>query len=527
MITRSKAKNIMADQKIVEVVESAEDSSPSVDESQCREGNIWDIVTPSEGGTFEIGARGQQGSSTEEEATPPPESEIPRVANGDQAESPTQMSDMEKMLMIMQSIKEENRATREASEKTNASIKSMKEEIKAIRNDNKAVLEEFRKEIREDAARRDARLRYEMQEIKKGISTEVNVIREESEKTKAEMIEQHEVINQLKVEVANTSKKLVTNTQKLSDNLNRVNTELRIDIRSTKEETTKVIKGQGELQEQVRRLEAEKKKILEDMATEQEMVRRRFGEVEGRSAPRGYALDTVKDVTFNGINDYPMEFLQELREVKETYYPSEDIRWIGRHLIDEARIWWRMVRHQVHDFAQFEEKFTDKYWGEHTQESIRDRLEYGRYNRDRHISMVSYMERMILQCRQLVPPIADKHLIKKLSKHFPRNVGVAVMIRGIREIPQFESLLYECENINYSRDYENTYKNNNDGYVKVKQEKGNGAESVTDQRTQQDKRGHKFYPKQYVDKTLAIPGPSNAGQHSKNSETNAGGGARQ
>lgn len=82
------------------------------------------------------------------------------------------------------------------------------------------------------------------------------------------------------------------------------------------------------------------------------------------------------------------------------------------------------------------------------------------------------MERMILQCRQLVPPISEKHLIQNLSQHVPRDVDVAVMALGILEIPQFESLLYGYENINYNRGYEKSHNNNGGGYVHVKQDEG-------------------------------------------------------
>lgn len=185
---------------------------------------------------------------------------------------------------------------------------------------------------------RDAELRAEMQEMKKEYSKEVNVIKGESKKTRTEMREHQEIITQLQMDVASTSQKLVNTTQKLSDNINRINTELRIDYKDHQRRG-----HQSELQEQVKRLEEEKEKILEDMAKEHEVVRRRFSEVEGRSAPRDNAPEIVKDVIFNGVDDYPMEFLQELREIKETYYQTEGRKWSGRHLKDEAMIWWRIV----------------------------------------------------------------------------------------------------------------------------------------------------------------------------------------
>lgn len=69
------------------------------------------------------------------------------------------------------------------------------------------------------------------------------------------------------------------------------------------------------------------------MANEDDLLRRIINEVEGRSTQRGNTPDIAKDVTFNGVDNYPKEFLRELKEIKELYYNSEDIKWIGRHLV--------------------------------------------------------------------------------------------------------------------------------------------------------------------------------------------------
>lgn len=90
----------------------------------------------------------------------------------------------------------------------------------------------------------------------------------------------------------------------------------------------------------------------------------------------------------------------------------------------------------------------DKYWSQQIQEDIRDSLEDGKHRHSDRIDMVQYMDRKIMQCRQLIPPIADYHLIKKLARHFNKEVEIAVMTRGIREIPQFETLLREYMYIN-------------------------------------------------------------------------------
>lgn len=76
-----------------------------------------------------------------------------------------------------------------------------------------------------------------------------------------------------------------------------------------------------------------------------------------------------------------------------------------------------------------------------------------------------------------MPPISDKHLIKTILKHFAKDVEIVVMTCGISNIPKFESLLREYENISRNN---NIYKQNydvNDSYVQVKRESFEGGSS--------------------------------------------------
>lgn len=55
-------------------------------------------------------------------------------------------------------------------------------------------------------------------------------------------------------------------------------------------------------------------------------------------------------------------------------------------------------------------------------EHIRDQLEYGRFKPKGSINMVQYMERFVLQCRQHIPIILDRHLIEKLARHYNKEI---------------------------------------------------------------------------------------------------------
>ena len=77
------------------------------------------------------------------------------------------------------------------------------------------------------------------------------------------------------------------------------------------------------------------------------------------------------DLKYNGTDRFPMEFLKELSEIQELYYPTDNIKWIGRHLELDAGIWWRVIRNQISNFEEFKEAFSQKYWGQERQDSIR------------------------------------------------------------------------------------------------------------------------------------------------------------
>ena len=180
----------------------------------------------------------------------------------------------------------------------------------------------------------------------------------------------------------------------------------------------------------------------------QQRVQRRLEEMEQRPAVAVNGTSINKDATFDGEDNFPIEFLKDLRELQETYYSEDSTRWIGRHLTGEAAIWWRIVREQIKTFKEFEEAFMGIYWSATQQERVRDQLEYGRFNPNGSLNMIQYMERCISKSRQLIPILSDKHMITKLTRHYYRELQIAVVTRGVTTINSFETLLCEYMNIN-------------------------------------------------------------------------------
>ena len=158
--------------------------------------------------------------------------------------------------------------------------------------------------------------------------------------------------------------------------------------------------------------------IEEKISTIKEDMRRKIAQIESNPRPQGMVIENAKNINFNGEGEYPMEFVKELEAIHREYYLDDDISWIGRHLDGEAAIWWKLVRSEVSTFAQFKTVFTAKYWNQMIQETIRDKLEFGRYRAESGLSMTQYMERCILQNRQLIPPISDQDVYKRQLPYF-------------------------------------------------------------------------------------------------------------
>lgn len=49
----------------------------------------------------------------------------------------------------------------------------------------------------------------------------------------------------------------------------------------------------------------------------------------------------------------------------------------------------------------------------------------------------------VLENRQLIPPIADQHLIRKLARHYNHSVEVAIITRGVTTIAELWKVLHE------------------------------------------------------------------------------------
>lgn len=152
------------------------------------------------------------------------------------------------------------------------------------------------------------------------------------------------------------------------------------------EQVRTVTNAQKSTTEKLNSVSVEKGKRLDEMSTSlstvrvnQEKLQRKLDEFEIRATNRAGNSEITKDINFNGEDNFPMEFLKELTELQEAYYPVDNTKWIGRYLTGEAAIWWRIVKNNISNFNVFKEAFAEKYWGAIQQQRIRDQLEYGKF----------------------------------------------------------------------------------------------------------------------------------------------------
>lgn len=477
------------------------------------------------------------GQSTRREEAPVAEAEKEQQSNPDVSETgaqgpvqPTPECSLNQLLLALttqmqqmeerqnQRMETQNQRLREDIQTQGRQMKEsictlkrdLKEELRTCREENVKMHEETRAKLQKT----EGELRTEMHQVQGELQAEISAVKEEGAKTQEKLKENNEIMKGLKGEITKNRQQIVINTKNLSENLNRINSELRDEIKLTSEETSRVKKTQEEMEEQMKRLAEVKKKRIDEIKESQEQLTRRMNDVERGPIHRVVTANDHRELTFDGVDCYPMEFLKELREIKQQYYNQDDIRWIGRHLTNEATVWWRIVKPEVSTFAEFEERFIDKFWGAHIQESVRDRLEFSRFNPRGDVNPVQFMQKHILQCRQLVPPISDQHMIKKLARMFGRDIQVAVLARGVKEIPQFEALLQEYMKITeYGTDrqrYANTdVKKENGEFQRPHEQRENGAKHGN-----YHHKGNKKHTQRYVEMTEEVAGPS--GTQTKN-----------
>lgn len=338
-------------------------------------------------------------------------------------------------------------------EKLNENTKKNEENTEQLKQTFTQQLAENNQQITENITRIEKRIddmernmeqRYtqQLQEHKTQIAQQIQEIRNENRETAIQLRTEVKEVVREEVEIVRSEAK--EHWEKCEESLQQHQASVAYDIRAI---TNKMITHKKKNEEQIEQLkecyENSCSTIDGKISKIKEDVRNKIAQIERTPRQQGVIIEHTKNVNFNGEGEYPMEFVKELEEIHREYYPGEEVSWIGRHLDGEAAIWWKLIRNEVNTFEQFQTAFTAKYWNQMIQESVRDKLEFGKYRPESGLSMTQYMERCILQNRQLIPPMSDLHLIRKLAHHYSHDIAVACITRGVNNIMDFQNLLME------------------------------------------------------------------------------------
>lgn len=444
MLTRSKAKlikNKQAEFKQVLVMENSNEMSnnSSVDvevevNNQLGDDNIFDELTMNnERENFDLEARGPKNRQTES----------------------TKDTDMYAMFQqIIQKINEGTQNTEKQLKENTQNMKILIEEnTQQMRNSMKLLKEDITQQLREhkqeiaqqfiDIRRENHESLAQMRgETKKLIHDEIQVVR-------VNMYEQIDRIDEtIKIQNSNITQEIKTITKKMINGQKRQEEQISAHKEDINIKVSEIKENNNiKIQELEHKLVNNSEEVDGKLNRIQEDVRRRINQGGSNATTNLLTNEHLKNITFTGESEYPMEFLQELSEIQQEYYSPDNIKWLTRHFEGEAAIWWKLIKNKISTFKEFADAFINKYWNQLIQEEVRDRLEYGKYRRDEGLTMIQYMERRVLENRQLLPPITDQHLIRKLARHFYHGIEVAIVTRGVSTITEFAQVLHEFTNI--------------------------------------------------------------------------------
>lgn len=399
----------------------------------------------------QLGVEQTEGSSSESQEMERVDEINSMRARGQEQQTPeVNLSEIFNFMKQMnENLKQQFKQQDKKLEKLDKTVEEQKQQLKSIADTIRKELQEQVKSMKAEMAQQKTAWEQKFEIHQQKMTTEIENISDKHDRLQQE-----------------NNASLERNRCELREIVNQNQNNTTQEIKKVEEQVAKVSTAQKDTAERLESVTMEKRRRLEEinnslttMKEGQERLQRKLNELDVRPANRPVGTSVSKEISFNGRDHFPMEFLKELTELYETYYVDDNTKWIGNHLTEEAAIWWRIVRGQVNTYDEFREVFIEKYWGQVQQEKVRDRLEYGKYHRDQGKSMIQYMEHSVLECRQLLPVLSDRHLIKKLARHYDRDIQIAVVTRGIQTIGGFESLLREYMSIapRYNNQHNNQY----------------------------------------------------------------------
>lgn len=460
---------------------------------------------------------------------------IPQVEQIRAGGLPTPKSDFDKLYELLFAMNKKNdenyenlnKKADETNKKADEANKKNEENFKKLEqrlDDTDQKLAENLRRIEENFDARCDRIEQQNKEAKEQVDRNTEDIQRMKEDV-IQKIEKQE--KELKSKLGETNKRMSKQMNDSEERSRKQVEELKGSINQQREDTNGAIETVKRSVEEVKRttdekfstMEGERSQRLKEVSSRMERLQRRLMEAEMRPTPRTNG-DGNKEVRYDGTDPYPMEFLKELTEEKEKYWEGGEVKWIGQHLEKDASIWWRIVKDQIRSFDEFVDVFTEKYWSTDRQELARDNLEYGRYDPRGKLSSVQYLEQKILEFKQLTPAIPEKLLVRKLAKHFGRNIQIAAITRGIVSVTTLANVLTEYDYL-YKRQFNTEIKeekpyNERNKERWVQQERERNTKTFNQNKPKGFSSNNKEFPKQkqqvsVIDTITVTPSTSKKG----------------
>lgn len=400
----------------------------------------------------------------------------PEVNPTTEKQSPISNPDTNALLIqLMQQMKEQTQkiqgqiqsSQQETITKTQEQIQKIQEQIQGVIEGQKQMREQLEQQVEKRLEEFTQTTNVKLQEqntridnIAEAIKQNNKEIRKEQKAQKTQLTEHIQATEErvrgateeLRQEIAKglkeTSEQHTELKQTLKQNLREQRQRHEESVKEIREVVQGVNEKQQKMESDLRAVVQSTDKNREEVAGTLTQLRRQIESAEDRRTGTSSGPPNREQLIFQGSELYPMEFLSDMEETQRRYYDENDTRWIGQHLTHEAGTWWRLTRHQISSFNDFRELFVRKFWDETRQEGVRNDLEFGRFDfNNPQRTMVQYMEMKMLEARHLTPVIPTTQMIRKISRHYGREVQLATITRGIRNVTEFSLLLSEYENI--------------------------------------------------------------------------------
>lgn len=347
----------------------------------------------------------------------------------------TQMQQMfQQQQVMLRQQREEDRGQQEERERLKEEEAKERERLK----------EERERQLEERAEERHRAIEQNLHNVDKKLDENFSRMKEELLKEAQEReqkmnkkLEEHMKLCKSKVE--EVDKKLSHNIERIEKNLEEVDNCITEQAKSVKENKVRCEEKNLRLEEQIRQLQRQQTKTKADQVT---YIYRTAEEMPKISKFRGWD------------NENPIEFLVECERnmdmVGNNLNDTERVEWIARRLEHTAAKWYTIIRENVTSYADFKNKFEQRYWNDHIQRKIRNQLEFDKYeNNKKGKSKEEYVIDIVARAKHLTPKLSEGELVNKLAYHFDRDINVAVMTRGTRTLEELLCILTQWEEIRY------------------------------------------------------------------------------